>query len=147
MFVQQQHPWTLCNDPELLFTSVQSAVPPAVSGGAVDTITASASAATSSKTKGVEETMEDKKKDQNCDDNDDDSTPLEKTVLDQFTADMLQGCLEVLTGMPGTVFKACDVLSVVAQRNGEEWKENTMMHVLKQVWCCVLFLLRAKIGQ
>lgn len=54
-------------------------------------------------------------------------------MLDQFTAGMLQGCLEVLTGMPGTVFKACDVLSVVAQRNGEEWKENTMMHVLKQV--------------
>ena len=81
--------------------------------------------------------MEDKKKDQNGDDNDD-STPLEKTVLDQFTADMLKGCLEVLTGMPGTVFKACDVLSVVAQRNGEEWKENTMMHVLKQVLCFVL---------
>ena len=56
-------------------------------------------------------------------------------MLDQFTADMLQGCLEVLTGMPGTVFKACDVLSVVAQRNGEEWKENTMMHILKQVLC------------
>jgi len=51
---------------------------------------------------------------------------------------MLQGCLEVLTGMPGTVFKACDVLSVVAQRNGEEWKENTMMHVLNQVLCFVL---------
>lgn len=56
-------------------------------------------------------------------------------MLDQFTADMLQGCLEVLTGMPGTVFKACDVLSVVAQRNGEEWKQSTMMHVLKQVLC------------
>lgn len=82
--------------------------------------------------------MEDKKKDQNGDDNDDDFTPLEKTMLDQFTADMLKGCLEVLTGMPGTVFKACDVLSVVAQRNGEEWKESTMMHVLKQVLCFVL---------
>lgn len=56
-------------------------------------------------------------------------------MLDQFTAGMLQGCLEVLTGMPGTVFKACDVLSVVAQRNGEEWKQTTMMHVLKQVLC------------
>lgn len=61
-------------------------------------------------------------------------------MLDQFTAGMLQGCLEVLTGMPGTVFKACDVLSVVAQRNGEEWKQSTMMHVLKQVLCfCLSF--------
>ena len=63
----------------------------------------------------------------------DDNIPLEKAVLDQFTADMLNGCLEVLTGMPGTVFKACDVLSAVALRNGEEWKENTMMHILEQV--------------
>ena len=67
-------------------------------------------------------------------------------MLDQFTADMLQGCLEVLTGMPGTVFKACDVLSAVAQRNGKEWKENTMMHILKQVrvyvQCCYFTLWR-----
>lgn len=55
-------------------------------------------------------------------------------MLDQFTADMLQGCLEVLTGMPGTVYKACDVLSAVAQRNGKEWKERTTMHILKQVF-------------
>ena len=59
--------------------------------------------------------------------------PLEKSVLDHFTADMLQGCLEILTEMPATVFKACDVLSAVALRNGEEWKENTMMHILEQV--------------
>ena len=63
----------------------------------------------------------------------DDNVPLEKAVLDTFTADMLNGCLEVLTGMPGTVFKACDVLSAVALRNGEEWKDNTMMHILEQV--------------
>lgn len=79
--------------------------------------------------------MEDKSKEEK---DSDDSIPLEKTVLDQFTADMLQGCLEVLTGMPATVFKACDVLSVVAQRNGEQWKESTMMHILKQVLCLYL---------
>lgn len=62
-----------------------------------------------------------------------DNIPLEKTVLDQFTTDMLHGCLEVLTEMPGTVGKACDVLSAVALRNGEEWKKNTMMHILDQV--------------
>lgn len=62
-----------------------------------------------------------------------DNIPLEKTVLDQFTADMLHGCLEVLTEMPGTVGKACDVLSAVALRNGEEWKKNTIMHILDQV--------------
>lgn len=76
--------------------------------------------------------MEDKPKEEK---DEDDSVPLEKAVLDQFTADMLHGCLEALTGMPATVFKACDVLSAVAQRNGEEWKENTMMHILQQVQC------------
>lgn len=131
MFVQWQPPWTLCLHPNPLFAYVQSAAATLVSGAADDTTTTAAVAVTSSKTKNVEETIEDKEKDEK--DDDDDSTPLEKTVLDQFTAGMLQGCLEVLTGMPGTVFKACDVLSVVAQRNGEEWKENTMMHVLKQV--------------
>ena len=111
---------------------MQTSAASAVSGAASDTTsTAATPVATTSKTSKVEETIEDKDKDEK--DDDDDSTPLEKTMLDQFTADMLQGCLEVLTGMPGTVFKACDVLSVVAQRNGEEWKESTMMHVLKQV--------------
>ena len=48
---------------------------------------------------------------------------------------MLQSCLELVTGMSGTgtVFKACDVLSAVALRNGESWKENTVMHILEQV--------------
>ncbi|XP_015767939.1 PREDICTED: E3 ubiquitin-protein ligase HUWE1-like [Acropora digitifera] len=63
----------------------------------------------------------------------DDKCPLEKSELDQFTSSMLHGCLEVLTEMPSTVFKACDVLSAVAQRNGEEWKEKTMIHILQQV--------------
>ena len=63
----------------------------------------------------------------------DDKCPLEKSELDQFTSGMLHGCLEVLTEMPSTVFKACDVLSAVAQRNGEEWKEKTMIHILQQV--------------
>ena len=63
----------------------------------------------------------------------DDKCPLEKSELDQFTSGMLHGCLEVLTEMPSTVFKACDVLSAVAQRNGEEWKEQTMIHILQQV--------------
>ena len=66
-------------------------------------------------------------------DESDDSTPLEKSELDRFTSDMLNGCLEVLTEMPGTVFRACDVLSAVALRNGEEWKENTMICILQQV--------------
>ena len=63
----------------------------------------------------------------------DDKCPLEKSELDKFTSDMLHGCLEVLTEMPSTVFKACDVLSAVAQRNGEQWKENTMIRILQQV--------------
>lgn len=73
----------------------------------------------------------------------DDNIPLEKTVLDQFTADMLQGCLEVLTEMPGTVFKASDVLSAVALRNGEDWKEATMRRVLEQVSAVLFALLPA----
>ena len=61
--------------------------------------------------------------------------------MDQFTSDMLQGCLEVLTEMPGTVFKACDVLSAVALRNGEDWKETTMRLVLEQVSAALFALL------
>lgn len=95
--------------------------------------TTAAADATSSKPEKTEETKKVKEEDKEKGDNDG-AVPLDKTVLDQFTADMLQGCLEVLTGMPGTVYKACDVLSAVAQRNGKEWKERTMMHILKQVF-------------
>ena len=95
--------------------------------------TTAAADATYSKPEKTEETKKVKEEDKEKGDNDG-AVPLDKTVLDQFTADMLQGCLEVLTGMPGTVYKACDVLSAVAQRNGKEWKERTMMHILKQVF-------------
>lgn len=80
-------------------------------------------------------------------DESDDSTPLEKSELDRFTSDMLNGCLEVLTEMPGTVFRACDVLSAVALRNGEEWKENTMICILQQVTTDVQTVLKSCTAQ
>lgn len=131
--VNQNHrPWNHgANFLAILAGSVTAVA--ATAGTAAAPSTTTVDDATTSKPETKEETKEVKEEDKENEDSDV-AVPLEKTVLDQFTADMLQGCLEVLTGMPGTVFKACDVLSAVAQRNGKEWKERTMMHILKQVF-------------
>ena len=47
--------------------------------------------------------------------------PLSKEQMDEFTKDILPGCLRLLDTIPETVYRACDLLNAVATRNGEEW--------------------------
>ena len=42
---------------------------------------------------------------------------------------MSTGCLELLDLLPETVYRVCELLIVVTQRNGQEW-QNTILNTL-----------------
>ena len=52
---------------------------------------------------------------------------LTKAVLDDFTADLLPGCLTLLEHVPKCVHGVCDLIHVVTKRNGEKWKLNKVV--------------------
>ncbi|RUS89503.1 hypothetical protein EGW08_002736 [Elysia chlorotica] len=62
--------------------------------------------------------------------------PLDSAVLDNFTQNIFPGCLNLLDTLPETVYRVCDLLIVVMQRNGPDWQRETLGTLCKDL--CVL---------
>ena len=58
---------------------------------------------------------------------------LSKSVIDDFAVDALKGCLALLDTLPDTVYRVCDLLLAVFNRNGPDFKENVLTNLMKQV--------------
>ncbi|XP_076447673.1 E3 ubiquitin-protein ligase HUWE1-like isoform X2 [Babylonia areolata] len=67
--------------------------------------------------------------------------PLDKSVLDDFTEGMLDGCLNLLDMLPETVYRVCDLLTVVTQRNGSQWRDKTLATIVEEVRMCCEHML------
>ncbi|KAL8595169.1 hypothetical protein ACOMHN_013842 [Nucella lapillus] len=67
--------------------------------------------------------------------------PLDKSVLDDFTEGMLDGCLNLLDMLPETVYRVCDLLIVVIQRNGDQWRDKTLATIVDEVCMCCEHML------
>ncbi|KAK6177350.1 hypothetical protein SNE40_015469 [Patella caerulea] len=63
-----------------------------------------------------------------------DEDPLDKSVLDTFTDSILPGCMSLLDTLPETVYRVCDLLVVVTQRNGDQWRNNMLKSLVKEVY-------------
>lgn len=59
--------------------------------------------------------------------------PLPKEAMDKFTSVMLPGCLRLLDTLPDTVYRVCDLLLAVAQRNGEQWCVTMLRELLHEI--------------
>ena len=60
--------------------------------------------------------------------------PVPKESMDKFTCNILHGCLRLLDTLPETVYRICDLLLAVAQRNGEEWCVNMITELLQEIY-------------
>ncbi|XP_028966633.1 E3 ubiquitin-protein ligase HUWE1 [Galendromus occidentalis] len=61
-------------------------------------------------------------------------TPLDKASMDSFTNEqLLPGCMNLLQTLPETVFRVCDLLVVVVQRNGNEWRDFALQQLLGDI--------------
>ncbi|XP_055882443.1 E3 ubiquitin-protein ligase HUWE1-like isoform X4 [Biomphalaria glabrata] len=59
--------------------------------------------------------------------------PLETAVLDEFTYSIFPGCLNLLDTLPETVYRVCDLLIVIMNRNGTEWKQETLRSLCNEL--------------
>ncbi|XP_021341229.1 E3 ubiquitin-protein ligase HUWE1-like isoform X3 [Mizuhopecten yessoensis] len=59
--------------------------------------------------------------------------PLDRTTIDQFTDTVMPGCLTLLDTLPETVYRVCDLLIVVTQRNGLEWQKRVLSSLVQEV--------------
>ena len=71
---------------------------------------------------------------------DEDFTPLSKEVIDDFTNQALSGCLNLLDTLPDTIYRVCDLMLAVFQRNGTEFKENVLKSLVEEVHKSVVSL-------
>lgn len=59
--------------------------------------------------------------------------PLSKSRIDTFTDNLLPGSLRLMDELPSTVYKVCDLILTVAQRNGESWCSSLLRHLLDDI--------------
>lgn len=74
-------------------------------------------------------------------DSDADFEPLDKIVINDFTDSALSGCLSLLDTLPDTVYRVCDLLLAVFNRNGMEFKEKLLRGLIEEVRKAVHSLL------
>ncbi|KAK3600176.1 hypothetical protein CHS0354_039470 [Potamilus streckersoni] len=59
--------------------------------------------------------------------------PLDKACLDNFTEKIFPGCLTLLDTLQETVYRVCDLITVVTQRNGIEWQKRVLSDLVAEV--------------
>lgn len=59
--------------------------------------------------------------------------PLSKEKIDSFTDNLLPGALRLMDELPSTVYKVCDLILTVSQRNGETWCSSLLRLLLDDI--------------
>ena len=72
--------------------------------------------------------------------------PVATSVLDDFAQNALTGCLTLLDALPDTVYKVCDLLIAVFNRNGADFKESILKTLIQEVHNAVIQLSEAADG-
>lgn len=54
-------------------------------------------------------------------------------ILNSETFIFVIGCLKLLDTLPETVYRVCELLTVVTQRNGPEWQNMVLTSLVKEV--------------
>jgi E3 ubiquitin-protein ligase HUWE1 len=56
--------------------------------------------------------------------------PLSAEKLDTFCSSAVSGCMCLLDALPESVYRVCDLLTVVATRNGPTWRDDHLLTAL-----------------
>lgn len=97
----------------------------ATSGSAGSALAAAASTAVASLTPGKPELPSPPKEI--------DDSPLAKATLDEFTDNVLEGCLGQLDAQSQMVYKVCELLTTCVTRNGEVWRDKMLTKLVNQM--------------
>ena len=58
---------------------------------------------------------------------------LKAEDLDTFTETIMDQCLKILDTVPESVYRVCELLVAVGQRNGSAWMKETLTGIVTQV--------------
>ncbi|XP_015191132.1 PREDICTED: E3 ubiquitin-protein ligase HUWE1 isoform X3 [Polistes dominula] len=61
--------------------------------------------------------------------------------IDEFTRNALAQCLNLLDLMPDTVYRICDLLVTITKRNGDEWRDNMLRQLIREIGDLVDYLI------
>lgn len=53
--------------------------------------------------------------------------------IDEFTKTALEQCLNLIDLMYDSVYRSCDLLVTITKRNGDEWRDNMLRQLIKEV--------------
>ncbi|XP_076227161.1 HECT, UBA and WWE domain containing E3 ubiquitin protein ligase 1 isoform X5 [Nomia melanderi] len=67
--------------------------------------------------------------------------PTITSSIDEFTSTALSQCLNLLDLMPDTVYRICDLLATITKRNGDEWRDNMLLQLIKEIGSLVDYLI------
>lgn len=67
--------------------------------------------------------------------------------IDEFTRSALAQCLNLLDLMPDTVYRICDLLVTITKRNGDEWRDNMLRQLIREIGSLVDHLIEIAEGQ
>ncbi|KZC13383.1 E3 ubiquitin-protein ligase HUWE1 [Dufourea novaeangliae] len=67
--------------------------------------------------------------------------PTITSSIDEFTNTALSQCLNLLDLMPDTVYRICDLLVTITKRNGDEWRNNMLLQLIKEIGSLVDYLI------
>ena len=67
--------------------------------------------------------------------------PLDKSLLDDFSNNLLSGCIELASSVAESVYRICDIVVSLAKRNGPEWRNMALDRVKAQVLLSVESLI------
>lgn len=60
--------------------------------------------------------------------------PLDSSVLNGFTANLMTNCLKLIDTVPDAAHKLCSLFTAVGRRNGLEWQESAMLQLRDEVY-------------
>jgi len=61
--------------------------------------------------------------------------------IDEFTQTALEQCLNLLDLMPDTVYRVCDLLVTITKRNGDQWRDNMLRELIREIGYLVDYLI------
>lgn len=73
----------------------------------------------------------------------DDMTPLSEELIDKFSEDALQVCLDLVEIIPETVYKVCELLGTIMKRNGAVFRDELLDKLLLEIKESSMFILQS----
>ena len=81
----------------------------------------------------VEDKMDEEEKPGVASTSSDSLKPIDRLILTKFSEDLLEGLLTVVPLIEGTVYRACDLITALCQRNGTQWRTSALEKIRNKV--------------